>query len=48
MVQMLIAGEREAARSCEEIEVVNPATEEILESVPKREPVFGGAESSRG
>jgi succinate-semialdehyde dehydrogenase/glutarate-semialdehyde dehydrogenase len=34
MVQMLIAGEREAARSGEEIEVLNPATEEVLESVP--------------
>jgi acyl-CoA reductase-like NAD-dependent aldehyde dehydrogenase len=34
MVEMLIAGEREAARSGEEIEVVNPATEETLESVP--------------
>ncbi|MFL5858309.1 MAG: aldehyde dehydrogenase family protein [Solirubrobacteraceae bacterium] len=34
MVQMLIAGEREAARSGEEIEVINPATEEPLESVP--------------
>ena len=34
MVQMLIAGEREAARSGEEIEVINPATEETLESVP--------------
>ncbi|MBV9464809.1 MAG: aldehyde dehydrogenase family protein, partial [Solirubrobacterales bacterium] len=31
---MLIAGEREAARSGEEIEVLNPATEEVLESVP--------------
>jgi succinate-semialdehyde dehydrogenase/glutarate-semialdehyde dehydrogenase len=34
MVQMLIAGEREAARSGEEIEVLNPATEEVLETVP--------------
>jgi len=34
MVQMLIAGEREAARSGDEIEVINPATEEPLESVP--------------
>ena len=34
MVQMLIAGEREPARSGEEIEVLNPATEEVLESVP--------------
>jgi acyl-CoA reductase-like NAD-dependent aldehyde dehydrogenase len=34
MVQMLIAGEREAARSGEETEVLNPATEEVLETVP--------------
>ena len=38
MVQMLIAGEREAARSGEEIEVLNPATEEVLESVPSAGP----------
>jgi acyl-CoA reductase-like NAD-dependent aldehyde dehydrogenase len=38
MVQMLIAGEREAARSGEEIEVINPATEETLESVPSAGP----------
>jgi acyl-CoA reductase-like NAD-dependent aldehyde dehydrogenase len=34
MVEMLIAGEREAALSGEEIEVIDPATEEVLESVP--------------
>jgi acyl-CoA reductase-like NAD-dependent aldehyde dehydrogenase len=34
VVQMLIAGEREAARSGAEIEVVNPATEETLDSIP--------------
>ncbi|HEX3318328.1 MAG TPA: aldehyde dehydrogenase family protein [Solirubrobacteraceae bacterium] len=34
MVQMLIAGERETARSGEEIPVIDPATEETLESVP--------------
>jgi acyl-CoA reductase-like NAD-dependent aldehyde dehydrogenase len=38
VVQMLIAGEREAARSGEEIEVINPATEEPLESVPSAGP----------
>ena len=38
MVQMLIAGEREAARSGEEIEVINPATEEPIESVPSAGP----------
>jgi acyl-CoA reductase-like NAD-dependent aldehyde dehydrogenase len=38
MVQMLIAGEREIARSGEEIEVINPATEEALESVPSAGP----------
>jgi acyl-CoA reductase-like NAD-dependent aldehyde dehydrogenase len=38
MVEMLIAGERETARSGEEIEVVNPATEETLESVPSAGP----------
>lgn len=38
MVHMLIAGEREIARSGEEIEVLNPATEEVLESVPSAGP----------
>ncbi len=38
MMQMLIAGEREAAQSGEEIEVINPATEEPLESVPSAGP----------
>lgn len=38
MVHMLIAGEREVARSGEEIEVLNPATEEVLESVPSAGP----------
>ncbi|MBV8954421.1 MAG: aldehyde dehydrogenase [Solirubrobacterales bacterium] len=38
MVQMLIAGEREAARSGEEFEVLNPANEEVLESVPSAGP----------
>jgi succinate-semialdehyde dehydrogenase/glutarate-semialdehyde dehydrogenase len=39
MVEMLIAGERERALSGEETEVLDPATEEVLESVPS-----GGAE----
>jgi acyl-CoA reductase-like NAD-dependent aldehyde dehydrogenase len=38
MVEMLIAGERESARSGAEIEVVDPATEETLESVPNAGP----------
>jgi acyl-CoA reductase-like NAD-dependent aldehyde dehydrogenase len=38
MVEMLIAGEREAAQSGEEIEVIDPATEETLESVPSGGP----------
>jgi len=38
MVEMLIAGERESARSGAEIEVVNPATEETLDSVPNAGP----------
>jgi acyl-CoA reductase-like NAD-dependent aldehyde dehydrogenase len=38
MVQMLIAGERETARSGEEIPVIDPATEETLESVPSAGP----------
>jgi acyl-CoA reductase-like NAD-dependent aldehyde dehydrogenase len=38
MVEMLIAGEREAAQSGEEIEVIDPATEEVLESVPSGGP----------
>jgi acyl-CoA reductase-like NAD-dependent aldehyde dehydrogenase len=38
MVEMLIAGERESARSGAEIEVVDPATEEPLETVPNAGP----------
>jgi acyl-CoA reductase-like NAD-dependent aldehyde dehydrogenase len=38
MVEMLIAGEREAAKSGDEIEVINPATEEAVESVPSAGP----------
>jgi acyl-CoA reductase-like NAD-dependent aldehyde dehydrogenase len=38
MVEMLIAGERESARSGAELEVVDPATEETLESVPEAGP----------
>jgi acyl-CoA reductase-like NAD-dependent aldehyde dehydrogenase len=38
MVEMLIAGEREAAKSGDEIEVINPATEETVESVPSAGP----------
>ena len=38
MVEMLIAGEREAAQSGEEIEVIDPATEEVVESVPSGGP----------
>lgn len=38
MVQMMIAGERETARSGEEMDVLNPATEEVVESVPSAGP----------
>jgi acyl-CoA reductase-like NAD-dependent aldehyde dehydrogenase len=38
MVQMMIAGERETARSGEELEVLNSAREEVLESVPSAGP----------
>jgi aldehyde dehydrogenase (NAD+) len=32
--QMLIGGEQRAASASEELEVVNPATEEVVDSVP--------------
>ncbi|TCJ14858.1 aldehyde dehydrogenase [Rubrobacter taiwanensis] len=38
MAELLIGGERTAAKSGEEIPVVNPANEETLESVPKAGP----------
>ena len=35
MVEMLIAGERTAGEASEALDVVDPATEETLESVPR-------------
>ena len=35
MVEMLIAGERTAGEASEALDVVDPATEETIESVPR-------------